>query len=82
MSGCRRGNNPHRVKSTGHGQERGKRRLRFSTNFMPELQVIYDKNSRGQNYEDAQKQITGKEDYSQLGKYRQIRMTFFRNFIK
>ena len=48
---------------------------------MPELQVIYDKNSRGQNYEDAQKQITGKEDYSQLGKYRQIRMTFFRNFI-
>ena len=40
MSGCRRGNNPHRVKSTGHGQERGKRRLRFSTNFMPELQLV------------------------------------------
>ena len=55
--------------------------LNQTFNFMPELQVIYDKNSRGQNYEDAQKQITGKEDYSQLGKYRQIRITFFRNFI-
>ena len=35
---------------------------------MPELQVLYDKKAQGQNYEDAQRQITELEDYSQLGK--------------
>ena len=41
---------------------------------MPELQILYDKNSRGQNYEEAQRQITEKEDYAQLGrKYKIIR---------
>ena len=34
---------------------------------MPELQVIYEKTSKGQNYEEAQRQITEKEDYAQLG---------------
>ena len=34
---------------------------------MPTLQELYDKRSRGQNYEEAQRQITQKEDYSQLG---------------
>ena len=36
---------------------------------MPDLQELYDKRSRGQNYEEAQRQITQKEDYSQLGIY-------------
>jgi len=35
---------------------------------MPELQHIYDKEARGQNYEEAQRQITDLEDYAQLGK--------------
>lgn len=42
--------------------------LNQTFNFMPELQVIYDKQARGQNYEEAQRQITDLEDYSQLGK--------------
>ena len=41
--------------------------LNQTFNFMPELQKLYDENSRGQNYEEAQRQITEKEDYSQLG---------------
>ena len=36
---------------------------------MPELQVLYEKNSKGQNYEEAQRQITEKEDYAQLGNF-------------
>ena len=36
---------------------------------MPDLQELYDKRSRGQNYEEAQRQITQKEDYAQLGIY-------------
>ena len=43
--------------------------LNQTFNFMPELQVIYEKTSKGQNYEEAQRQITEKENYSQLGKY-------------
>ena len=35
---------------------------------MPDLQTIYDKNTRGQNYEEAQRQITIKGDYAQAGK--------------
>ena len=42
--------------------------LNQTFNFMPELQTLYDENSKGQNYEEAQRQITEKEDYSQLGK--------------
>ena len=34
---------------------------------MPELQAVYDKESKGQNYEEAQRQITKREDYSQTG---------------
>ena len=41
--------------------------LNQTFNFMPELQTLYDENSKGQNYEEAQRQITEKEDYSQLG---------------
>ena len=41
--------------------------LNQTFNFMPELQTLYDDNSKGQNYEEAQRQITEKEDYSQLG---------------
>ena len=41
--------------------------LNQTFNFMPTLQELYDKRSRGQNYEEAQRQITQKEDYSQLG---------------
>jgi hypothetical protein len=41
--------------------------LNQTFNFMPDLQEMYDKRSRGQNYEEAQRQITQKEDYSQLG---------------
>ena len=41
--------------------------LNQTFNFMPELQVIYEKTSKGQNYEEAQRQITEKEDYAQLG---------------
>ena len=41
--------------------------LNQTFNFMPELQLIYDKNSKGQSYEEAQRQIAEKEDYSQLG---------------
>lgn len=43
--------------------------LNQTFNFMPDLQELYDKRSRGQNYEEAQRQITQKEDYSQLGIY-------------
>ena len=43
--------------------------LNQTFNFMPDLQEMYDKRSRGQNYEEAQRQITQKEDYSQLGIY-------------
>ena len=42
--------------------------LNQTFNFMPELQVLYDKKMRDQTYEDAQRQITELEDYSQLGK--------------
>ena len=41
--------------------------LNQTFNFMPELQMIYDKEARGQNYEEAQRQITNKEDYTQAG---------------
>ena len=41
--------------------------LNQTFNFMPELQTQYDDNSKGQNYEEAQRQITEKEDYAQLG---------------
>ena len=41
--------------------------LNQTFNFMPELQTLYDDTSKGQNYEEAQRQITEKEDYSQLG---------------
>ena len=48
---------------------------------MPELQVLYEKNSKGQNYEEAQRQITEKEDYAQLGNFL-IPDLFGRNEIK
>ena len=56
---------------------------------MPDLQELYDKRSRGQNYEEAQRQITQKEDYSQLGIYHLLnrfpllkeKRLFNRNFI-
>ena len=41
--------------------------LNQTFNFMSELQDIYDKHARGQNYEEAQRQITAREDYAQLG---------------
>ena len=41
---------------------------------MPELQLIYDKNSKGQSYEEAQRQITEKEDYSQLGNVLKLKL--------
>ena len=41
--------------------------LNQTFNFMPELQAVYDKESKGQNYEEAQRQITKREDYSQIG---------------
>ena len=48
--------------------------LNQTFNFMPELQLIYDKNSKGQSYEEAQRQITEKEDYSQLGNILKLKL--------
>ena len=39
---------------------------------MPELQVLYDEKAQGQNYEEAQRQITDLEDYAQLGKLQNL----------
>ena len=41
--------------------------LNQTFNFMPELKTLYDKTIEGSNYEEAQRQITEKEDYAQLG---------------
>ena len=43
--------------------------LNQTFNFMPVVQEKYDELAKSQNYEESQRQITGKLAYSQEGTY-------------